>query len=156
MRVKINMGNRPTYTEDQKTALLELAQEVGLGRAIRELGYPTYPTAMYWARQRNVVIDVDPIKQRAAQTAQWYADDEKKLVAQAGLERIYEQLKENTLTADDINKLANATKKYVEIMAMIDGKPTSITQEITDDGVFEQLLKEINMSHRDLETQEER
>lgn len=147
---------RINYTEEQITTLLAHAQEVGLGRAIRDLGYPSYPCAMRWAETRGVSLDVDPVKQKAARTHQWYKDEEKLLVCQEGIQRIQESLTEDTLTPDDINKLANALKKYIETMALVEGKPTSITQDNGQDETFKKMLEEFNVSSRVLPVEEER
>lgn len=147
---------RVRYSEEQINALLEHAQEVGLGRAIRDLGYPGYGTAMRWAEMRGIVLDVDPVKQRASRTAQWYKDEEKLLVAQAGLERVYEQLQEGSLTPDDLKKLGDATKRYVEVMQLVNGEPTEIKQNNDGDDMFKKMLEEFNVSHRDLQPEEER
>ena len=145
------------YTEEQINTLLEHALEVGLGRAIRDLGYPSaYGTAMRWAEMRKVSIDVDPVKQKASRTASWYKDEEKTLVAQAGLERVYEQLQEGHLTPDDLKKLADATKRYVEVMQLVSGQPTEIKQTTDGDDLFTKMLEEFNVSHRDLQPEEER
>lgn len=139
------MAKAVRYTEEQIAALLEHAQEVGLGRAIRDLGYPAYPTAMRWAEMRGIVLDVDPVKQKAQRTANWYKDEEKILVAQAGLERVYETLQEGDLTPDDLKKLGDATKRYVEVIQLVNGEATSITQENTaGDDVFAKMLEEFN------------
>ena len=152
------------YTEEEILTLVTLAQEVGVGRAIKELGYGSYPTVKRWAAARGLELDVDPIKQKASRTNQWYKEEEKRVVAEAGLQRIYEyldtnELSEGALTPDDIKKLADGVKRLVETLALIDGKPTEIKQEQGPDDAFTALLNEINnapVSQRDLPIEEAR
>lgn len=157
--------SRIEYSEEQKNELVTLAQEVGVARAIRELGYGSYPTVKRWATQRGVELEVDPIKQKASRTHLWYKEEEKRVVAQAGLERIFEyleshELSQDPLTPDDIKKLTDGIKRLVETMALIDGKPTNITQSTDGDDAFTNLLKEFetkaHVSQRDLPAEEER
>lgn len=133
------------YSEEKITTFLELAQEIGLTPAMRQLGYPkSWATASKWAEQRGVEITVDTLKQHAKEFDIYYNAKDKLLVCQEGLRRIYEELiTETFITADDKKKLADATKRFIEAMQLVEGKATEIKQDNSaNDNVFSELLKE--------------
>ena len=118
------------YTDEQINNFLEIAQEVGITRAKRELGYPSsWSTAQRWAQLRKVDVSVDEIMQKAAVAREWYKTEEVILVAQEGFNRVYQELTENSnLTPDDQKKLAEALQKHYNVWANAQGKATSITE----------------------------
>lgn len=126
----------PTFTEDQVTEFIELAQEMGIGPAMRNLGYPkSYHTAKKFFQQRN--IDMPTANTLAVMTKQldiFYSDKEKLLAAQAVVDRTVEALYQDTLTSDDINKLANAMHKAIQTINLIEGKSTNISENRSKDG----------------------
>lgn len=133
------------YSEEEQSKFVELAQEIGLTPAMRELGYPkSWATASKWAEQRGVEITVDTLKQHAKEFDIYYNAKDKLLVCQEGLRRIYEDLiNETFISADDKKKLADATKRFVETMQLVEGKATEIKQDNSaNDNVFSELLKE--------------
>lgn len=129
------------YSTQQVNEFLELAQEVGITRAMRELGYPNaWGTAQGWAKNRGVSLAVDEIKSQAAATREWYKDEEVMTVAQLGMSRVYEELTRNTsLTADEQRKLASALKTHYEVWANVQGKATAINENRVSDAVDEHL-----------------
>lgn len=138
--------NMNTYSEQQITDWLELAKEVGITKAKRELGYPkAWLTGKRWADARGVNIDVDEVRAKAAAQREWYKDEEKLLIAQEELNRIHEALQNDSLTADDLKKLADAYKRTIETMNLVEGKATNIQEtQSTDafDEAYLRLLKE--------------
>jgi hypothetical protein len=125
------------YTEEQITAYVEHARDVGFSRAMRDLGYPgSYATCYKWADQRGVEVTRDAVRRAAAVTRHLMSDMEEIEVAQAGIERVHEELMENpNLTPDDHHKLANALRKHVETKQLLLGKVTSRTEQIHKDSV---------------------
>lgn len=138
---------KKTYTDEQITAFLELAQDIGYTRAMRELGYPnSWATANRWAEKRGVTIAVDEVKARAAKFNQWYDVEENMLVAQEGINRVYEELTTNkALSADDMKKLADAYAKYVATMQTLQGKASNITESRTTDSMDENIMELLAM-----------
>lgn len=139
------------YTEKQRNDFLELAQEIGFTPAMRELGYPkSWATASKWAEQRGVNITVDTLKQHAKEFDIYYQAKDKLLVCQEGLRRIYEDLiNETFISPDDKKKLADATKRFVETMQLVEGKATEIRQDNSDDNVFNELLREFEEQEKE-------
>lgn len=136
---------KKTYTEDQIADWLQLAQEVGIGKARRQLGYPnSWITGKKWGEARGINLEVDAVKARAAATREWYVAEDKLLVCQEGLDRIHEALTENDLTPDDIKKLSDAAKRFIETMNLIEGKATSIAKDESNaaDDLFAQAMRE--------------
>lgn len=123
------------YSDEMINDFLEIAQEVGITRAKRELGYPkSWSTAQRWAKLRGVEVNVDEVMQKAADAREWYKTEEVIIVAQEGFNRVYEELVNNdSLTADEQKKLAEALQKHYNVWASAQGKATQITE--TRDGV---------------------
>ena len=117
-----------TYSEDQINEFLELAQEVGIAAAIRELKYPTFKTARRWAEMRGVKIELNQLSQFANDMKKYYSIEEKIFVLQLQLDRIQESLQEDDLDADSLKKISEASKRTIETMNLIENKATSINE----------------------------
>lgn len=137
------------YTEEQVTTYLEHAQEVGLSRAMRDLGYPSSPhTAYKWADQRGIDI-TKQAQQRAAVMSRYLMEDMEEIqVAQAGIERVAEELMTNTsITADEHYKLSQALNKHVTTKQLLLGRVTNRSEQIHKDSVqheVEQLMRDFD------------
>lgn len=148
-----------TYTEQQITKFCELAQEIGIGRSIKELGYPkSWNTGHYWTEQRGVKVATDDLRAKAAATREWYKEEEIKTVAQAGMEEIHAHLMTRTdLTADDMKKLSEALYKFYNTWASVQGKAANISEnrhnDITLDpaitAMFDELERENTLIERE-------
>jgi hypothetical protein len=139
------MGRPQTYTDKQINEFLDLAQEVGITRAKRELGYPnSWATGQNWAKQRNVSVATDELKAQAAETREWYKEEEVKTVIQEGFNRVYEALTTDaTLTPDDQKKLSDAANKYYLMWVNIQGKASTITETRSSDTTMDDHLAEL-------------
>lgn len=135
------------YTDTQINDFLALAQEVGITRAKRELGYPnSWSTAKRWADLRGVTVAVDELKSKAAESREWYEDEELLMLAQEGFIRIHEEVTNNPdLTADDQKKLAEAGTKWFNIYASIKGKATQISETRNTDSMDQHLQELLSM-----------
>lgn len=118
------------YTDNQINDFLELAQEVGITKAKRELGYPkSWSTAQYWAKQRNVKVAVDEVMQKTQLAYEQYKIEEVITIAQEGMNRVYDQLmNNNSLDADSQKKLSEAFVKHYNVWANAQGKATNINE----------------------------
>lgn len=137
------------YSDKQINDFLELAQEVGITKAKRELGYPkSWSTAQYWADKRGVEVAVDELKQKAAVQREWYKTEEIMEVAREGFNRVYEELvNNNDLTPDDQKKLAEALTKHYNVWANAQGKATNISETRSTDSM-EGHLQELIANER--------
>jgi hypothetical protein len=124
------------FSEEQITTFIETAQEMGISPAIRTLNYPrSYHTAKKWFEQRGVELpNLDSLAKMAVDMRVFYSDKEKVLAAQAVLDRCVETLMEDTLDADQLNKLANAVHKSIQTINLIEGKSTNINENRQKDG----------------------
>ncbi|MFF7496309.1 hypothetical protein [Streptomyces rubiginosohelvolus] len=119
----------PKYTEQEKLTYLELATTIGHSRAMRELGYPKHwSTANSWAKEFNVTIALDELKQKAAEFNDWYGTEEQLIAMQEVISRGREFiLYREDLTPDELKKTAEAMKRAIETMQLLQGKATSRT-----------------------------
>lgn len=125
------------YTDEQKEEFLVLAQEVGIGRALRELGYPkSYQTALDWAKNRGVSVNVDPIMSHVKAFDDLYKTEHMLAVIKEGVLRIHEKLTEEMdLPADDQKKLSEAFQKYTNSFLVLQGKANDIKETHTREGI---------------------
>lgn len=136
---------RMNYSEDQITLFCEMAQELGISPAMRELGYPkSYSTARYWLDQRGVKITVDSLKSKASKLRHFYGYREQMLSLQTELDRIQEMLENTDLDADSINKLSSALQKTINTMELISGRVTERKESKTIDKSDLELMELIN------------
>ena len=126
----------PTFTEEQVSEFIEMANEMGIGPAMRTLGYPkSYHTAKRFYAQRNIDMPTaNSLAVMAKDLAIFYNDKEKVLAAQAVLDRSIEKLYEEDLLAEDINKLSTAIHKAIQTINLIEGKSTNINENRSKDG----------------------
>lgn len=146
------------YTDKQINDFLELAQDVGITKAKRELGYPKgWDTARRWAEVRQIEVAVDEVKARARAMQEFYKDEEVITIAQEGMNRVYDELvNNNSLTADDQNKLARALKTHYDVWAGVQGRATSINETRSTDGMDAGLIALLDEERRrNLEQREE-
>lgn len=126
----------PVFTEEQISEFIEMANEMGIGPAMRYLGYPkSYHTAKRFYMQRNIDMPTaNTLAQMSKQLDIFYTDREKVLAAQAVIDRTVEALYEDTLVSDDIAKLSNALHKAIQTINLIEGKSTNINENRSKDG----------------------
>jgi hypothetical protein len=126
-----------TYSDKEINDFLELAQDQGITKTMRQLGYPnSWGTAQRWADLRGVEVAVDEIRQKAVATREWYKDEELITIAQEGLNRVYEDLtRKDELSADDQRKLSSAFSTYVKDILTIQGRSTQISENRNTDAL---------------------
>lgn len=124
------------FTEDQISEYILNAQEMGIGPAMRYLGYPkSYHTAKKWFVERNIDMPTtDTLAKMAGNLGVFYSDKEKLIAAQAVLDRCVESLMQDSLDSDGLNKLANAVHKAIQTINLIEGKSTHINEQRNKDG----------------------
>lgn len=136
----------PVFNEEQISEFIEQANEMGIGPAMRYLGYPkSYHTAKKFYIQRN--LDMPTANTLAVMSKQldvFYRDNEKVLAAQAVIDRSVEKLYEEDLLADDINKLSNAIHKAIQTINLIEGKSTNINENRSKDGTDLAIVDMLN------------
>lgn len=116
------------YSEEEITEAIELAKEVGMARAIRELGYPTFHTLKKWATVRGINLELNQLSQFSNDMKKFYGYEEKVFTTQLLMDRIQEALQADDLGGDELKKLSESLKRAVETMNLLEGKATSINQ----------------------------
>lgn len=141
------------YTDEQISQFIDISTEMGISPAMRYLNYPgSYHTASKWYKDRGLDLpDIDSLKQMARNIGVFYTDKEKVISAQAVIDRAVEKLMEDdTLLADDINKLSNAIHKAIQTINLVEGKSTNINENRSKDGTdlaIHDLLNEAKMKN---------
>lgn len=120
---------RINYTDEEKAVFLEVAVEIGITRAIRQLKYPTsWGTAQRWVAAAGIEVPLDEIKAQAAAHHDWYKTEDVLLVAQEGILRVHLELQTADLTADEHKKMSEAYQKYVNTWLLLQGKANNINE----------------------------
>lgn len=134
------------FSDEEINDFLAVAQEIGIGRAMRQLKYPSsWSTAQRWAQMRGIEVAVDELKAKSKAFHDWYTTEEVLLVAQEGMNRIYEELSSNnSLTPDDQKKLGEAFTKHYNVWANAQGKATNITESRQTDQMDAHLVDLLN------------
>lgn len=144
--VKGEIMGYPTFTEEQISEFIETANEMGIGPAMRYLGYPkSYHTAKKFYLQRS--LDMPTANTLAVMSKQldiFYKDKDKIIAAQAIIDRAVEKLYEEDLLAEDINKLSNAIHKAIQTINLIEGKSTNINENRSKDGTDLAIVDMLN------------
>lgn len=143
------------YSEEQISEFIDIANEMGIGPAMRYLKYPgSYHTAKKFYIQRNLELpSPDSLAVIARSLGIFYSDKEKIVAAQAVLDRCYESLVEDELDSDQLNKLANAVHKAIQTINLIEGKSTAINESRTKDGTdlaLTDMLNEAKMRNAEM------
>lgn len=126
------------YTQQQRDEFLELAQQVGPGKARAELGYPSENTATRWWDAAGLERSVDPLRSYARQVQAHYGATEQLALIDANMRAIYARLTTELyvtlpgsdvphlqpLTGNELNQLASATSKLVVAARLIRGETT--------------------------------
>lgn len=122
------MSTKKRYSDEEKADFCELAQQIGIGRARRELGYPSYPAAIAWMNQRGIEPNVDKAMQTIKRYHQHYEMEDLMVVFDDAIGAAEEMIM-NAKTADDLNKIAGALNKIVQTRNLIEGKATAINEK---------------------------
>lgn len=132
-----------TYTDEQRAAFIELAEQIGIGRAIRELGYPSYPSAQSWCRAAGIEPNVDTAYAQIKAWHTFYQVEDLLIVIDEGISVVQEMLL-NATDADEAKKLAEAVQKLVNTRLLLEGKATNISEHKTtvEDSEFDKALRE--------------
>jgi hypothetical protein len=140
------MMGYPTFTEEQISEFIETANEMGIGPAMRYLGYPkSYHTAKKFYLQRSLDMPTsNTLAQMSKNLDIFYKDKEKIIAAQAIIDRAVEKLYEEDLLAEDINKLSNAIHKAIQTINLIEGKSTNINENRSKDGTDLAIVDMLN------------
>lgn len=116
------------YSDDEQSVFCDLAQTLGIGRAIRELGYPTFSTAMMWMDKRGIEPAHNDLMEKARKFHKFYqTEDLLKVIDDAitTTEEMYAQVQ----NPDDAKKLAEAIQKLVNTRLLLEGKANSISEK---------------------------
>lgn len=123
------------YSDQQRAEFLELASEVGITRAMRELNYPkSWGVGKRWMDAAGINPPLDEIKAKAAAMHDWYQTEDVLLVAQEGIKRVHLELQQTGLSPDEHKKMSEAFQKYVNSWRLLQEKATSITETQHKDG----------------------
>lgn len=118
----------PEYTDQDRADFCELAKEIGIGRAIRELGFPTYPTAVSWLKARGIEPNVDKIMQDIKKYHTYYEVEDLLVTFDNGI-AVAEEMIAKAESPDDLKRIADALYKLIQTRNLLEGKATQINEK---------------------------
>lgn len=128
------------YNYEERKAFAELAGDVGLAKAKRELGYPeSWSTGKKWCEEFGIEIELDELKSKAAQYNSFYEETELRIAQQDIISRGRELLDDPKLTPAEYDKIVNGLNKATNSIQMLRGKATS--HRAPEDTTTEDALK---------------
>lgn len=123
------MANTSTrYSDKEQTEFCELAQTIGIGRAIRELGYPSFPTAIGWMEKRGIEPAHNDIMATARKYQRFYQTEDLLKTIDDGI-AVVEEMYAKVQTPDDAKKLAEAIQKLMNTRLLLEGKANNISEK---------------------------
>lgn len=129
------------YSEEQADTFCNLALDIGIGAAQKELGYPKhYMTCRRWLDSRGMVVEIDTVKAKAKDWNIWYTDSDMTMTAQEIINKASEMITSDDITPHDLEKIANTVKKATELIRTIQGKDAKSDTQ-TDKNIEELLNK---------------
>ena len=153
--LNLNMANtNKRYTDEEKETFCALAQQIGIGRSIRQLGYPAYPTAIYWLKARNIEPNAD--KMMAAMKAyHTYYTIEDIIIQFDNAVTVAEEMLMDAKTPDDLKRIADALYKIVQTRQLLEGKATVISEKRETTQQDLEIMELLNMERARNENIEE-
>jgi hypothetical protein len=134
-----------TYTDEQRAEFLERASEIGITRAMRQLGYPaSWVTGKSWMESAGIEAPLDELKAQAAAHHDWYQTEDLLLVGQEGIKRVVEALQNTNLSPDEQKKLSEAYQKYANTWLLLQGKANAISETRHKDNSDIALMELLN------------
>ena len=119
----------PTYTDQDKAEFCDMAKEIGIGRAMRQLGYPlSYLSGVQWMKARGIEPNVETTMQ-AIKAYHTYYQVEDMLVTMDNAISTAEEILMSADNADDVKKIADALYKIVQTRQLLEGKATAISEK---------------------------
>lgn len=133
------------YTNEQRAEFLELSSEIGISRARRRLGFPnTWATGKRWHDEAGLEVPLDAIKSQSQAHNDWYKTEDMLLVAQEGIQRVYEELQSTNLTPDEHKKMSESFQKYTNTWLLLQGKANNINETRHKDSADLAIMDLIN------------
>ena len=119
----------PEYSDKKKADFCALAQEIGIGKAIRQLGYPSYPTGISWMKARGIKPNLDTLMQTVKQYHLFWENAEARVVAESAMERIHDMVRNDpSIGPEEVKKLGDAYSKFLNGWLVLQGKANDIKE----------------------------
>lgn len=114
------------YSEEEEEHFIEVANEIGISPAMRELGYPgSYSTAKKWFNARSLDMpSVSALKSHAKSMGIHYGKEEELASVELLMDRYAEKAMKEDLTPDELNKLSTGFERLIKTKRLIEGKST--------------------------------
>jgi hypothetical protein len=124
----MNSKNGIRYDDNQQAEFCELAQNVGIRQAIRELKYPSYPVAVGWMEKRGIRPQLSTVMETARKWHTFYTTEDLLASIDAAM-AVVEEMYLTVETADEAKKLAEAVQKLVNTRLVLEGKANNILEK---------------------------
>lgn len=141
------MGNME-YTQEKKDIFVNLAAKVGVERAMKELTYPTYNTAMKWCKDKGIQPPAEPALSLAGSVTKAARIDRSMKEILLNLKEHYDvQVQQAVLDNDSITlkRLTEGMKILNETLKSVYGEANEAVEKASSiDSSFMDLVKQMN------------
>lgn len=141
------MGNE-SYSDEKKDIFVNRAAEVGVDKAMKELGYPTYNTAMKWCKNKGIQPPAEPALSLAGSVQKAQRIDRSMKEILLNLKEHYDvQVQQAVLDQDSISlkRLTEGMKILNETLKSVYGEADAAVEKASSiDSSFMELVKEMN------------
>ncbi|MFF1554996.1 hypothetical protein ACFVX3_28655 [Rhodococcus erythropolis] len=128
------------YEEDERRAYAELAGDIGIRPAMRELGYPSsWATADKWCKEFGIVVELDELKAKASAFNMFYHDTEQTIAYQDLIADARAKQLDPATSPSDLERLAKTIKMAIDGIRLIQGKATTVRASNEDTTEVEAL-----------------
>jgi len=136
------VNSDPGYSDAQREAFVALAADKGIAPAIRELGFPSFPTATKWLQARGITITVDSLMANVKAYHKFYSLEDMVSVVECGASRALETYQTTpALSPNDQLRTAGAVQRLVTTWQTLNGRASQITESRETDSLDVALVQ---------------
>lgn len=119
---------RRIYTDEDKSIFIELAEEIGVSKAMRELQYPTWPTAIKWTKNNENIPKNITAALASLNNVAYTTEDRLSLLNQL-IDDAQERLVNDALSPKDWKIVVDGIRVLYETYNLVQGKAMNITEK---------------------------
>lgn len=139
------------YSSEQEQEFCELAAEIGVREAMKELGYPSRVKAYKWIKDNAIELPtVNPLLEEARARRREYDVKSNLLLITDALEKAFELL-ETVDNAKDMKSMADTIESLTRSKQLLEGKATAIDevrQQTQQDVEINALIDQMKQKER--------
>lgn len=136
---------KPSYSDEDINAFIDKAREIGIARAIKDKGYPSYTTALKWINKAGVEVPAEAAGRLMELSNKLLKQEDKAEVANKLYAHYYKAVSAENVSDLSLVRLTQGYKQLMETYRVIEGKTEEIGQKVeAEDDTFAKMLREFS------------